>query len=154
MFEHLIDVDDGPSNAGEAPEIFNPAQRAARALLPETSRASSPAQRSVTNAQSIRQMILDVAEGLGGAERMMHWVTEHRQHETIFWKDIVTKLLPKEIDARIEGDVTVKNVLALDPATQAMLAELRSPALPVSKSAGVVDVTAREVQPSRADNSR
>ncbi len=53
--------------------------------------------------QSVKQAIEIVAEGLGGAERMLAWVQADKANERLFWSQIYPKLLPKEIKAEHHG---------------------------------------------------
>lgn len=42
-----------------------------------------------------------VAEGLGGAPRMLAWCQEDKKNEAVFWSQIYPKLIPKDINANV-----------------------------------------------------
>lgn len=53
--------------------------------------------------KDVREAILQVAEGLGGAEGMLRWAQANEVNERIFWSQIYPKVLPKEIKAELTG---------------------------------------------------
>lgn len=53
--------------------------------------------------KDVREAILQVAEGLGGAEGMLSWAQEDKANERIFWSQIYPKVLPKEVKAELSG---------------------------------------------------
>lgn len=55
----------------------------------------------------VRNAILMVAEGLGGAPRMIEWAKEDPQNERLFWTQVYPKVLPREVKAEIAGGMTL-----------------------------------------------
>lgn len=53
--------------------------------------------------QDVREAILKVADGLGGAEGMLEWAQSDPVNARIFWSQIYPKVLPKEIKQEITG---------------------------------------------------
>ena len=53
--------------------------------------------------KAAKDMIQEVAAGLGGADRMLEWVREDPKNEAAFWTMIHPKLLPKEMTGK-DGD--------------------------------------------------
>lgn len=60
--------------------------------------------------QDAKLAIEFVAEGLGGAQGMLEWAQEDPRNKTIFWSAIYPRILPKEIKAEIDGNLTVNIV--------------------------------------------
>lgn len=48
--------------------------------------------------RDVRQAILQVADDLGGQERLLAWVKEAPENEKIFWANIYPKLLPRDMN--------------------------------------------------------
>lgn len=57
--------------------------------------------------QSVKAAIEQVAEGLGGPERMLDWVKESPENERIFWQTIYPKLLPLQLTGDPESPLHV-----------------------------------------------
>lgn len=53
--------------------------------------------------KDVRDAILQVADGLGGAEQMLVWAQKDPVNERIFWSQIFPKLLPKEVKQELTG---------------------------------------------------
>lgn len=53
--------------------------------------------------QDVRDAILQVADGLGGAEAMLTWAKADPVNERIYWSQIFPKLLPKEVKQEVSG---------------------------------------------------
>jgi len=66
--------------------------------------------------RAAKELIQDVAEGLGGAERMLSWAQEDPANERAFWTGIYPKLLPVQLQGDKDNplqaavDVTVRLV--------------------------------------------
>lgn len=58
--------------------------------------------------QDVRQAILSAAEELGGSTRLLEWVKEDPMNERLFWSSIWIKVLPKEVNANVTGNVIVQ----------------------------------------------
>jgi hypothetical protein len=60
--------------------------------------------------QSVKDAIEQVAERIGGVDRMVEWVQEDPENERVFWVSIYPKLLPVQLAGDkhnpIRGDVT------------------------------------------------
>lgn len=52
----------------------------------------------------IRQMIVDVVDKIGGAERMLQWAQSSPEAEKAFWTVLVPRILPKEINIGGQAD--------------------------------------------------
>lgn len=50
--------------------------------------------------RAAKELIAAVAEGLGGAERMLEWCQESAANERAFWTGIYPKLIP----VQVQGD--------------------------------------------------
>lgn len=50
-----------------------------------------------------KEMIAQVAEGLGGGQRMLEWVQEDPANEKSFWTAIYPKLLPLQVGSDPEN---------------------------------------------------
>lgn len=46
----------------------------------------------------VRDVILKVANDLGGQKRMLSWVRESPDNEKLFWVNIYPKLLPRDMN--------------------------------------------------------
>jgi hypothetical protein len=53
--------------------------------------------------KDVRDAILTVADGLGGADQMLSWAKADPVNERIFWSQIFPKLLPKEVKQEVSG---------------------------------------------------
>jgi len=53
--------------------------------------------------KDVRDAILQVADGLGGADQMLEWAKSDPVNERIFWSQIFPKLLPKEVKQELTG---------------------------------------------------
>jgi hypothetical protein len=54
-----------------------------------------------------KRVIAEVAERLGGADRLYEWSREDAENERSFWVTIYPKLLPLDIEAGVSGDIRV-----------------------------------------------
>lgn len=54
-----------------------------------------------------KQVIADVAESLGGAERLKEWVLTDPKNEAVFWSNIYTKLTPLQLTGDSESPIHV-----------------------------------------------
>lgn len=54
-----------------------------------------------------KEMIAQVAEGLGGHDRMLRWVQDDPANERAFWVTIYPKLLPLQVSGEGGGPVLV-----------------------------------------------
>lgn len=57
--------------------------------------------------KAAKDLIAEVAEGLGGSARMLAWAQEDSANEKAFWSQIYPKLLPLQVN----GDMSVSGVL-------------------------------------------
>jgi len=55
--------------------------------------------------KAAKDAIAEVAEGLGGPQRMLAWAQEDPINERLFWNSIYPKLLPLTVNAT--GNLTV-----------------------------------------------
>ena len=59
---------------------------------------------------SVKDAIEQVAERIGGVDRMVEWVQEDPENERVFWVSIYPKLLPVQLAGDkynpVRGDVT------------------------------------------------
>jgi hypothetical protein len=69
------------------------------------------AQNKVTRA--VKEAIAQVADDLGGPERMVAWVKEDPANERLFWGTIYPKLLPHTLAGDEDAPLTVKGVIEL-----------------------------------------
>lgn len=46
----------------------------------------------------LRNMILDVVDQMGGAERLKEWASSSKIAEQAFWTQVVPRILPKEVN--------------------------------------------------------
>ena len=51
------------------------------------------------------------ADKLGGVERLVSWAQEDAQNERVFWGTIYPKLLPLQVNADVDANVSVKGAL-------------------------------------------
>ena len=47
-------------------------------------------------------------EGLGGAQGLVEWAMRDEKNESAFWTTIYPKLLPLQVDAKVEGNIIVE----------------------------------------------
>jgi hypothetical protein len=60
--------------------------------------------------RAAKDMIAEVAEGLGGPKRMLAWAKEAPENEKAFWTQVYPKLLPVQI-ANEEGKAFIINAI-------------------------------------------
>lgn len=60
-------------------------------------------QRPVKIRRNLREAVEDVFWELGGPEGMMQWTTESTANKRIFYKDILPKLIPKQLTGELTG---------------------------------------------------
>jgi hypothetical protein len=60
--------------------------------------------------QAAKEVIAEVASGLGGATRMLAWSREDPKNEALFWGSIYPKLLPLQVSGEGGGAVLVAAV--------------------------------------------
>ncbi len=53
--------------------------------------------------KAAKDMIAEVADGLGGADRMLAWAQEAPENERCFWGTIYPKLLPLQVNGQGEN---------------------------------------------------
>jgi hypothetical protein len=53
-----------------------------------------------------KEAIQLAAEGLGGTQRLIEWAQEDPKNESSFWTTIYTKLLPLQVKAEIDGQMS------------------------------------------------
>ena len=53
---------------------------------------------------TVKEAIEQVAQGLGGTERMTKWAAENPENEKLFWSNIYPKLLPHTINGSVTLD--------------------------------------------------
>lgn len=53
--------------------------------------------------KAAKDLIAEVAEGLGGADRMLEWAKEDPANEKAFWATVYPKLLPLQV-SNAEGE--------------------------------------------------
>lgn len=68
-------------------------------VLPPVSKQPSP----VALRKSLRSAVEDVFWELGGTEGMIKWAGESTANKRIFYKDILTKVIPREIQGQLTG---------------------------------------------------
>lgn len=68
--------------------------------------------------RDVREMIFDVVDKIGGANRMLAWAQSSPEAEKAFWTMIVPKVIPKDINIGGQADnplnVGIK-VIFVDP---------------------------------------
>jgi hypothetical protein len=47
--------------------------------------------------KAVKDVILEAADGLGGAQRLLEWAQSDPKNEAAFWASIYPRLLPKEV---------------------------------------------------------
>ncbi len=57
-----------------------------------------------------KDMIAEVANRLGGAERMLAWVQLEEKNEAAFWTSIYPKLLPLQVSGEGEGGAVIVEI--------------------------------------------
>lgn len=58
--------------------------------------------------QLAKDVIAQVAEGLGGAERLQKWVNEDSKNEAAFWISIYPRMLPLQVTGEGGGPVSIQ----------------------------------------------
>lgn len=53
--------------------------------------------------KDLRKSVEDVFEDLGGADGLVNWVKESTVNKRIFYKDILTKVIPRQLTGEITG---------------------------------------------------
>jgi hypothetical protein len=56
---------------------------------------------------SVKEVIAQVAENIGGVARMTEWVRQAPENERAFWTNIFTKLLPVQVAGDKENPLNV-----------------------------------------------
>ena len=56
--------------------------------------------------QIAKDAIALAAEGLGGTERLINWAKEDPKNEHAFWATIYPKLLPLQVNADVNAQIT------------------------------------------------
>ncbi len=66
--------------------------------------------------QLAKEAIAQVAEGLGGVQRMIAWAKEDEANERVFWASIYTKLIPvqTEISGKDGGAIEIEQKIKED----------------------------------------
>ncbi len=59
----------------------------------------------------VRDAILQVANDLGGPERMLSWAREAPENERTFWANIYPRLLPRDMNIGVSG-VSLESLIA------------------------------------------
>jgi hypothetical protein len=57
--------------------------------------------------RAAKDMISDVAHGLGGSKRMLAWAQEAPENEKAFWTQVYPKLLPVQVSGDSENPVVI-----------------------------------------------
>jgi len=60
-----------------------------------------------------KDMIAEVAERLGGTDRMVKWAKEDPRNESAFWTTIYPKMLPLQLTGDAENPVAVVGKIEL-----------------------------------------
>ena len=55
--------------------------------------------------RDVKEAIVEAADRLGGVHRLTMWAQESDANERIFWSQMYTKILPKEIKAEVAGEI-------------------------------------------------
>lgn len=63
--------------------------------------------------RAVKDAIAQVAEDLGGTERMTAWVKEDPANERLFWSSIYPKLLPLTLAGDEENPVALTGIVNL-----------------------------------------
>ena len=53
--------------------------------------------------KDLRRSVEDVFEELGGADGLVSWVKESTVNKRIFYKDILTKVIPRQLNGELSG---------------------------------------------------
>ena len=63
--------------------------------------------------RTVKEAIATVAEKLGGIDRMVEWAKENPDNERLFWGTIYPKLLPFQVNAKVEhsGEAVTRVVI-------------------------------------------
>jgi len=64
------------------------------------------------NTVTVKDTIAMVAKRIGGEDRLVTWINETPEHETLYWTQMYMKLLPLQMNTKIErtDKVTYKTV--------------------------------------------
>ncbi len=62
-----------------------------------------------------KEAIALAADKLGGVDRLVAWAKEDAQNERVFWGTVYPKLLPLQVDADVQAQMTVKGALTWQP---------------------------------------
>lgn len=63
--------------------------------------------------KAAKDLIAEVAEGLGGAQRMLDWAKEDPANEKAFWSQVYPKLLPLQV-SNPEGETFKSSVTMIE----------------------------------------
>lgn len=61
--------------------------------------------------KAVKEAIADVAEGLGGSQRMIAWAKQDPLNERAFWTNIYPKLLPLELNHGVQPENPLTDLL-------------------------------------------
>lgn len=61
--------------------------------------------------KAAKDLIAEVAEGLGGASRMLEWAKEEPANEKAFWSQIYPKLLPLQVSGDPDNPIDIRNIV-------------------------------------------
>lgn len=64
--------------------------------------------------RAAKDMIQDVADGMGGAPRMLAWVKESPDNERVFWSQIYPKLIPVQVHGDSEHPLVLSFTIGAD----------------------------------------
>jgi hypothetical protein len=59
------------------------------------------------NTVTVKDTIAMAAKRIGGEDRLVEWINESPEHETLFWTQMYMKLLPLQMNTKIERTDTV-----------------------------------------------
>ena len=69
--------------------------------------------------REVKAVIEDAVKKIGGSQRMVDWAMRSNENETIFWRDIVPKVLPKIIqgdpDNPIPFQLVERRIVHINP---------------------------------------
>lgn len=71
--------------------------------------------------KAAKELIEAVAEGLGGAERMLSWCQAAPENERAFWTGIYPKLLPVQLQGDKDKPLEMNVTHGLSPALESVL---------------------------------
>lgn len=61
--------------------------------------------------RAIKEMFALAADELGGLEALVAWVRRDPKNETIFWSQMMTKMLPVQLSGEGGGPVAIERVV-------------------------------------------